>query len=324
MPAQKLLVTLEGPAPAASHPGLQGGQLVDKPELTPVWEGGKGLEKIGRLGHTHGHNHENTREQRTRRLAATRVRRVLQAIQMTAALVASMIYWGVGGLLFILAGLVLVPLLPGEKSRALGQWMLQGAFRCFLLLLRLFGALKCEFHGLEALRSARGGLIVAPNHPALWDAVIVISQIHGLRCILKASLLHNPFLAGGATLAGFIPNKPAHKMLQRSIEALRAGERLLFFPEGTRTRKAEGCVNAFLGGIGIIATQSGAPVWPVFIETNSDYLSKGWPLWWLPDKPVHVRVTVGEPLASPPDESAASFARRLEDTFKAALAPRQE
>jgi 1-acyl-sn-glycerol-3-phosphate acyltransferase len=49
-----------------------------------------------------------------------------------------------------------------------------------------------------------------------------------------------PILRGGAKLAGFIPNKPAHKMLQHSIEALRQGDRLLFFPEGTRTRKQEG------------------------------------------------------------------------------------
>jgi len=239
--------------------------------------------------------------------------------RLVTVLILSMAYWAVGGLLCVLMGLVLVPLLPGDKSRPLGQWLLQAAFRGFLALLRGFHIVECEFRGLEALQAARGGLIVAPNHPALWDAVFIISRIHGLRCILKASLMHNPFLAGGAKLAGFIPNKPAHKMLQRSIEALRQGDRLLFFPEGTRTRKAEDVVNAFLGGIGIIATQSSAPVWPVFIETNSDYLCKGWPLWRLPDKKIKLRITVGEPLASPPDETAAVFTQRLRTAFVAAL-----
>ncbi len=245
--------------------------------------------------------------------------RCFQALRSSFMLVVSMVYWAVGGLLFVLAGLLLVPVLPGERSRALGQWLLQGSFRFFVLLLRVSGCLRVEYHGLEALKSAQGGLIVAPNHPALWDAVLVISRVRGLRCILKASLMHNPFLAGGATLAGFIPNKPVQKMLQRSIEALRAGDRLLYFPEGTRTRKSAGPVNAFQGGIGIIATQSGAPVWPVFIETDSDYLSKGWPLWRLLDKPVRARIRVGEPLASPPDESAAEFAKRLQETFEAKL-----
>mgnify|MGYP007013264505 CR=1 FL=1 len=74
-----------------------------------------------------------------------------------------------------------------------------------------------------------------------------------------------------------------------------------------------------VGGIGIIATQSSAPVWPVFIETNSDYLCKGWPLWRLPDRKIKLRITLGEPLASPPDESAADFTERLRAVCLAAL-----
>lgn len=238
---------------------------------------------------------------------------------LAVVLVLSMVYWAVGGLLFVLAGMVLVPLLPAEKSRALGQWLLQGAFRAFLALLRCCGVYECEFIGFEALQGVAGGLVVAPNHPALWDAVFIIAKVRGLRCVLKDSLLHNPFLRGGAKMAGFIPNKPAHKMLQRSIEALRQGDRLLFFPEGTRTRRHENSVNTFQGGLGIIATQSSAPVWPVFIGTNSDYLCKGWPLWRLPDKKIKLRITLGEPLASPPDESAAEFTRRLRAVYLGTL-----
>lgn len=245
--------------------------------------------------------------------------RLLMQAWLAVVLLLSLAYWAVGGLLFVLAGLVLAPLLAVEHSRALGQRLLGGVFRLFLRLLRLAGVFECQWVGFEALQGATGGLIIAPNHPALWDAVFIISKLQGLRCILKASLLHNPFLRGGARLAGFIPNRPAHKMLQRSIEALRQGDRLLFFPEGTRTRKMENAVNSFQGGLGIIATQSGAPVWPVFIQTNSDYLCKGWPLWRLPDKKIRLRITLGQPLASPPDETAANFTRRLQEVYLDAL-----
>jgi 1-acyl-sn-glycerol-3-phosphate acyltransferase len=155
---------------------------------------------------------------------------VLTLAWLALVLVLSMAYWAVGGLLFVAAGVVLAPLLPLEKSRAIGQ-----------------------------------------------------------------------------------------RLLQQSIEALRQGDRLLFFPEGTRTRKQENPINTFLGGIGIIATQSSAPVWPVFIETNSDYLCKGWPLWRLPDRKIKLRITLGEPLASPPDENAAAFTRRLREVYLDAL-----
>lgn len=245
--------------------------------------------------------------------------RWLHGLRVGAAATVSLVYWVVGGLLFVLAGLVCVPLLPGEKSRALGQWLLQRAFGSFLQILCLFGILRVEYRGLEKLQASTGGLILAPNHPALWDAVCIIARIEGLRCILKASLLHNPILVGGATLAGFIPNKPVHKMAQRCIEALRQGERLLFFPEGTRTRKQEGIVNPLQGGIGIIAAQSGAPVWPVFIETDSDYLSKGWPVWRVQLRRIHIRITMGEPLACDAGESAQHFVKRLEETFMEAL-----
>ncbi len=248
-----------------------------------------------------------------------RVCRVLMQVWLAFVLLLSMAYWAVGGLLFVLAGAALVPVLPVEKSRALGQWLLHEAFRIFLTFLRICGVYECEYIGFEALHGVTGGLIIAPNHPALWDAVFILSKIHGLRCILKASLMHNPFLRGASKLAGFIPNKPAHKMLQQSIEALRQGDHLLFFPEGTRTRKLENCINTLQGGLGIIATQSSAPVWPVFIETNSDYLCKGWTLWHLPDRKIRMRITLGEPLASPPDEGAAAFTKRLREVFVAAL-----
>ena len=67
---------------------------------------------------------------------------VMHGLRMLVASLASLVYWVVGGLLFVIAGLVCVPFLPGETSRALGQWLLQGAFRTFLLLLRLFGVLR--------------------------------------------------------------------------------------------------------------------------------------------------------------------------------------
>lgn len=238
---------------------------------------------------------------------------------MVVVLLISMTYWAVGGLLFLLVGAVLAPVLPADKSRAVGQGLLYAAFRSFLVILRVCGIYECEYVGFEALRGVTGGLIIAPNHPALWDAVFILSKVHGLRCILKDTLMHNPVLRGGAKLAGFIPNKPPHKMLQHAIEALRQGDRLLLFPEGTRTRKPERRINILQGGIGIIATQSSAPVWPVFIETNSDYLCKGWPLWRLPDKKVRLRITLGQPIASPPDESAAAFNQRLYELYQSTL-----
>lgn len=230
-------------------------------------------------------------------------------------------YWVVGGAFFVLAGLVLRPVLSAEKAALIGQRWLSRAFAGFVKLLAVMGVATCEFVGFEALAAEPGPLIVAPNHPAMWDAVFIISRIGGLTCILKAALLKNPFLAGGALLAGFIPNEPDHTMVKRAVEVLKSGRKLLFFPEGTRTRKRENAINELRGGIALVAKHSGAPVWPVHVTTNSDYLSKGWPIWRLPDRKVRIRMAVGQPVTFGAGESAQEFLHRLRTAHLEALQP---
>jgi 1-acyl-sn-glycerol-3-phosphate acyltransferase len=232
-----------------------------------------------------------------------------------------LLYWLIGGAYFIVAGWILRPLLPQERAAAVGQRWLSRAFQGFIWLLERTGVASCEFVDFDRLSSAEGPLIVAPNHPAIWDAVFIISRVGGLTCILKAALLKNPFLAGGALLSGFIPNEPDHTMVKRAVEVLKSGRRLLFFPEGTRTRKSENAINELRGGIALVAKHSRAPVWPVHVTTNSDYLSKGWPLWRLPDRRVKLRMVVGEPLTFGAEESPQDFLDRLRSAHLAALQP---
>jgi 1-acyl-sn-glycerol-3-phosphate acyltransferase len=235
------------------------------------------------------------------------------------AAVASALYWGFGGTAFLLIALVLRPILPAATARRIGLRLMQIAFQGFTVLLRLFGIATCEMVGFERLVKHQGGMIVAPNHPAIWDVVFIMSRVGGLTCILKTAILKNPLLAGGARLARFIPNDPPFEMVKRCVTELHAGAQLLLFPEGTRTRKKEGVVNAFRGGVAIIASQTRVPVFPVFIKTNSDYGSKGWPAWKPPLEMVRIQMTVGEPLVCSEEESSHAFLERLRAVYIAAL-----
>lgn len=249
------------------------------------------------------------------RLVSALIRRARLAIVWVICLS----YWAIGGTFFILAGLVLRPILSPAAAADIGQRWLHRAFGGFLRLLHFLNVAKCTFVGFEALKERRGPLIVAPNHPALWDAIFVMGHMGGLTCILKAALLRNPFLAGGAGLAGFIPNEPDHKMVKRAVEVLKTGRRVLLFPEGTRTRKNEGVINELRGGIALVAKHSGAPVWPIHVETDSDYLSKGWSIWKLPDHPVHIRMTVGSPMEYEKNDRPQDFLDRLRAIHQQAL-----
>ena len=148
-------------------------------------------------------------------------------------------YFGGLGLLLTLVAAVLYPLLPRQAGSHLGRRIIGAVFRSFLALMQAPGILRLDLSALDSLRG-EPGLIIAPNHPCLLDAVFVISRIPGVACITKADNWNNPMLGGGARLAGYIRNDSARGMLRQAASELQAGHSLLVFPEGTRTRTPAG------------------------------------------------------------------------------------
>lgn len=210
---------------------------------------------------------------------------------------------------------VLHLLLPQRLREPLGQFMIMAGFRYFVGLMRLTGIIKCDLTALDALRDTPS-LVIAPNHPTLLDAVLVISRLPRIACTAKAELLENLFLGGGARLAGFIRNDVPTQLVKEAVRQLRTGRQLLIFPEGTRTSGQE--VNAFKGGFALIAQRAGVPVQTVFIESNSPFLSKGWPLLKKPDFPLIYRVRLGPALTV--DGDLRDFIADLHALYRRSLA----
>lgn len=210
-------------------------------------------------------------------------------------------------------------LLPKRRAELLGRRAVTTLFRVYLGALDRIGACRFDLRELDALRD-QGPLIIAPNHPCLLDAVMVISRLPNTACIMKADIVDNVFLGAGARLAGYIRNDARLSMIRQAVAELKHGSPLLLFPEGTRTTRWP--VNACKGTTALIARQAGVPVQTVFIETDSPYLSKGWPLFRRPVMPITYRVRLGRRFDPP--EKAAAFTRELEHYFIDALcdAPR--
>jgi len=225
-------------------------------------------------------------------------------------------YFGILGLLVTLASALLYPLLPRQTGARLGRSAIGVVFRGFLGMLRASGVLRVDLSALDTLQH-EPGLIIAPNHPCLLDAVFVISRIPGTACIMKAQIWDNVVLGGGARLAGYIRNDSPRSMVRQATRELRAGHPLLVFPEGTRTRR--GPVNDFRGGFALVAKRAGAPVQTVFIETDNPFLSKGWPSFKRPRFPLVYRVRLGERFRVTGD--VKTFLRALEDYYRRELEP---
>lgn len=198
--------------------------------------------------------------------------------------------------------------LPQRLGHRVGRRVICFGFDLYLRWLTLLGACRFDLSALDRLRDA-GPLVIAPNHPCLLDAVMVLSRLPQVACIMKAELMNNPLLGGGARLAGYIRNEPTLAMVIAAVGELDRGSQLLLFPEGTRTVCDP--INPCLPSAAIIAGRARVPVQVVLIETDSAYLSKGWPLFRQPAMPITYRVRLGRRFAPIDDHEAMT--RQIED-----------
>lgn len=207
-------------------------------------------------------------------------------------------------------------LLPRAPGHWLGRHGASATFRLYLRLLTWIGACRFDLRALDALRD-QPACIIAPNHPSLLDAVMIISRVPHVACIMKAELMHNVLFGAGARLARYIRNDSLYAMVQRAVAEVRGGSHLLLFPEGTRTTRAP--VNTLQGTAGLIAKYARAPVQTVFIETtDAAFLGKESALFRRTPMPVNYVIRLGRRFDPP--HNVAAFAQELEQYFKAELA----
>src|SRR5438094_1453308 len=222
--------------------------------------------------------------------ATSMVRSCLRAACGYLAVYSGLLVFGLMCLIWSAVAALLGYVLPEECGKVVGRWITSWGFRCYLWLSTLTGAIRFDLGALDALRGA-GPLIIAPNPPSLLDAVMVLSRLPDVACVMKAKLIDNPIFGASARLSGYIRNDDFIGAATQAVENLRSGSQLLLFPEGTRTTRAP--INRLKGGAALVSKRSGVPIQTVLIETTSPFLSKGWPLHRIPPLPVRYRLRLG-------------------------------
>lgn len=190
------------------------------------------------------------------------------------------ISFGIGGSLLGLLFPLFNLFIPKARRK---NWARNSIHRVFGLLLkwaRFLGVLDWQVIGAEKL--GRKGQLIIANHPSLLDVVFVIAQIKSANCIVKSSLWRNPCMIGPVSAAGYIKNDDTSQMIDQGIDALKGGDCLVVFPEGTRTKPNETLL--FQRGAALMAIKGAEILTPVVITVSPSTLSKSEKWFNIPSK----------------------------------------
>ncbi|GBR22965.1 phospholipid/glycerol acyltransferase [Acetobacter orleanensis NRIC 0473] len=166
--------------------------------------------------------------------------------------------------------------------------------------------LKCDLTELVPLRNETGLVLVA-NHPSRLDSLILAAALPRLICVTKASIWDRPTLGSTLRTAGYVRHDSLLKLISPATESLKEGCQLLLFPEGTRSRVGAE-QGAFQPGFAAIAQRTRSAVQPLLIETDSPYLSQGWPFLRRPPLPMCYQIRLAPRFPAPARDEASGRA----------------
>ena len=199
--------------------------------------------------------------------------------------------FGVGAVVLMTICFPLLRLLSQNEIQRQYQsrHLVSGAFRLFISFLTNTGIMNFNADDLSNLNRQKGIVLVA-NHPTLLDYVFIASQLTNIDCIVRASLLKNPFLHGIITACGYILNDDSDRVMQQCQDHLKRGDAILIFPEGTRT--TPGTKPKLHRGAAQIALRCNVPAVALHIECTEHWLGKTIPWYSVPERRPSVRLSV--------------------------------
>jgi len=187
---------------------------------------------------------------------------------------------------FLISSVLLTPIL------AL-LWLLTSWFDKNLRILHLFSCFwgaqyiwvnpfwKLKITGRENLKKGKTYLMVS-NHQSLVDIIVIYSIFRHFRWTSKAENFKLPFvgwvLAANRSIRIYRASPKAFQLFHdQAVNALKSGNSLMVFPEGTRSPDGE--MGNFKDGSFHIAQEMGVDILPMVLDGSSKAIpKKGWSL----------------------------------------------
>lgn len=138
----------------------------------------------------------------------------------------------------------------------------------------LFFFFPVEVEGLENLPPH--GALLCPNHSSNWDPILLVLKLpidYRVHIMAKDSLFKNPLLGWILRKVGAFPVSRGSSdiaAVKTAIQAIKSGDNLLIFPEGTVVQggigKMDGKPSHAKSGVSVIGVRTGATLIPVFMD----------------------------------------------------------
>lgn len=158
---------------------------------------------------------------------------------------------------------------------------MSGILYGFLWVLARVVAWICFRYRVEGEVPRTGGLLIAANHASYLDIPLLGCGMSRRAWYLgRNDLFPIPILNGILRALGWIPvrlGRLDREAFGKAIKLIRAGNVVVIFPEGGRSR--DGDLRPPKAGIGVIVSQTGCPVVPAYLKGTFDVLPMGarWP-----------------------------------------------
>ena len=151
--------------------------------------------------------------------------------------------------------------------------------RLFIFIYYVVGFVAAVLHptsveGMEKL--PRSGVLLCPNHSSNWDPILVALRLpinYRLHIMAKEELFKNPLLGWLLKKVGAFPVSRGNNdinAVKQSIQALKDGDNLLIFSEGTTIHNGVGYTDGLpahaKAGVAMIGVRTGAKLVPVFVD----------------------------------------------------------
>lgn len=153
---------------------------------------------------------------------------------------------------------------------------LNGFFVCIYYLVNLVVGILHPVTIIGRENLPEHGALLCPNHNSNWDPVLVALKVpvnYRLHIMAKVDLFKNPILAWILRRLGAFPVSRGSSDIQSvktAMQAIKSGDNLLIFPEGTTIHNGIGYVDGLpahaKGGVAVIGVRTGAILVPVFVD----------------------------------------------------------